>query len=162
MPDFPPLIYCQDLESFNGTYVNGKLIGKITQEKIGHLLCDGDVIEIRPDWKFRFHQDIGPFHHRDRILQNDLAAISDRYEVTDRILGQGHYGNVYLAHETTAHTKQVACKIINLDRAMHRLQEPELPVIIGTKWESRQHCAQEAKKKILREIRILATLSHAS
>ena len=54
--DVQALIYCEDLESTNGTYVNNILIGKIHQEKIGYLLNDGDVIEVRPKWKFRLHQ----------------------------------------------------------------------------------------------------------
>ena len=52
----PPLVYCEDLESSNGTYVNDDLIGIIGKERMAHLLCDGDVIEIRPNWKFTFHQ----------------------------------------------------------------------------------------------------------
>jgi pSer/pThr/pTyr-binding forkhead associated (FHA) protein len=52
----PPLIYCEDLESSNGTYINGDLIGIIGKEKVAHLLCDGDVIELRPNWKFTFQQ----------------------------------------------------------------------------------------------------------
>ena len=54
--DLPPLVYCEDLESFNGTYVNDVLIGEIARERVGRLLCDGDLIEIRPFWKFRFYQ----------------------------------------------------------------------------------------------------------
>src|ERR1700760_3019302 len=56
-PAFPPLIYCEDLESYNGTYINDVLIGKISSDRKGYLLCDSDVIEIRPFWKFRFHQE---------------------------------------------------------------------------------------------------------
>jgi hypothetical protein len=52
----PPLVYCEDLESFNGTYVNDNLIGIIGKEKMPHLLCDGDVIEIHPNWRFTFQQ----------------------------------------------------------------------------------------------------------
>ena len=55
-PGLPPLVYCEDLESSNGTYVNGRLIGIIGKEKVAHLLCNGDVVEIRPTWKFIFHQ----------------------------------------------------------------------------------------------------------
>lgn len=40
----------------NGTYVNDVLIGILGNERIGHLLADGDLIEIRPHWKFRFNQ----------------------------------------------------------------------------------------------------------
>lgn len=56
LEEYPPSIYCEDLESRNGTYVNDVLIGILGNERIGHLLVDGDLIEIQPDWKFRFHQ----------------------------------------------------------------------------------------------------------
>src|SRR4051812_35366321 len=72
--DFPPLIYCEDLESFNGTYVNGALIGKISQERKGYLLCDGDEIEIRPFWKFKFHQESHQLLVRDRTQWDDLKV----------------------------------------------------------------------------------------
>jgi len=74
LSDFPPLIYCEDLESSNGTYVNDVLIGKITQERIGHLLCDGDEIEIRPLWKFRFRQFNGQLTTRSKGLWSDLEV----------------------------------------------------------------------------------------
>ena len=56
LDEYPPSIYCEDLESRNGTYVNNTLIGIAGNERIGHLLVEGDSIEIRPDWKFQFHQ----------------------------------------------------------------------------------------------------------
>lgn len=51
-----PLIFCEDLESSNGTYINGKLIGRIGKERVGYLLTHGDVIEVRPYWTFLFLQ----------------------------------------------------------------------------------------------------------
>ena len=56
--EFPPLIYCEDLESTNGTWVNDICIGIICRERVGHLLSDGDVIEIKPNIRFQFHQSI--------------------------------------------------------------------------------------------------------
>jgi hypothetical protein len=55
-PQLPPLVYIEDLESSNGTYVNDRLIGISGKERVAHLLCDGDVVGIRPSWKFTFHQ----------------------------------------------------------------------------------------------------------
>ncbi|KAL3427092.1 Calcium/calmodulin-dependent protein kinase [Phlyctema vagabunda] len=54
----PPLVFCEDLESTNGTYVNNELIGIYRKRTIntGYLLTDGDVIEIKPFWKFTFSQ----------------------------------------------------------------------------------------------------------
>ena len=55
-PSVQPLIYCEDLESVNGTYVNGLCIGRWGQEKVGYLLCHGDFIEVCPQWRFQLHQ----------------------------------------------------------------------------------------------------------
>lgn len=54
--EFPPLIYCEDHGSTNGTYVNGTLIGKMSSPRSPYLLSDGDVISIRPYWTFLFSQ----------------------------------------------------------------------------------------------------------
>ena len=71
-----PLVYCEDLESSNGTYVNGVLIGIICQERRGFLLNDGDIIEIRPSWKFQFHQSLHDTVSRDFTELNDLEVLS--------------------------------------------------------------------------------------
>lgn len=55
-PDVPALVYCEDFQSLNGTYVNGVLIGEMYRDKVAYLLTDGDIVEIKPSWKFRFHQ----------------------------------------------------------------------------------------------------------
>lgn len=52
----PPLIYCEDLESRNGTYVNNLLIGMLDQPKGAYLLSDGDTIKIPPFWTLTFQQ----------------------------------------------------------------------------------------------------------
>lgn len=55
-----PLIYCEDLESTNGTFVNDECVGKAGTERRGHLLIHGDVIEIKPHWKYYFQQQHKP------------------------------------------------------------------------------------------------------
>ena len=72
--DLPPLVYCEDLESSNGTYVNDSLIGIICQERRGFLLTDGDIIEIRPYWKFQFHQSMHGLVARDSTELDDLQV----------------------------------------------------------------------------------------
>lgn len=74
---FPPLIYCEDLESTNGTYVNDVCIGILSQERVGHLLNDGDIIEIKPKWRFRFHQPIHQPEFRTTEQFLDLEVRSD-------------------------------------------------------------------------------------
>ena len=56
MAEYPPLIYCEDRQSSNGTYVNDTLIGTYTSPRSPYLLNDGDVISIRPRWTFHFQQ----------------------------------------------------------------------------------------------------------
>jgi hypothetical protein len=56
MAEYPPLIYCEDRQSSNGTYVNDTLIGTYASPKSPYLLSDGDEISIRPYWTFRFQQ----------------------------------------------------------------------------------------------------------
>jgi len=75
------------------------------------------------------------------------------------MLGNGNYGEVYLATEV-ATTKQVVCKIVDLNKAMQKLSEH--PYAIGEAWEAGLRRASEEKKRVLREIRILARLSHVS
>jgi pSer/pThr/pTyr-binding forkhead associated (FHA) protein len=77
--DFPPLIYCEDLESTNGTYVNDLCIGMICRERIGHLLSDGDIIEIKPKTRFRFHQPIHQPEFRTKQQFDDLEVVLAPY-----------------------------------------------------------------------------------
>ncbi|KAG9245311.1 kinase-like domain-containing protein [Calycina marina] len=154
--DFPVLIYCEDLESSNGTYINGRLIGKISQERIGVLLSDGDVIEIRPFWKFKFHQSKHQINPTAKGNFSDLVFFCDQYEISNRMLGKGQYGNVFLATEV-ATKKQLACKIINIELAMSSLSsQSSAATMPRSRWEE----AQFQKKRVLLEIRILSKLSH--
>jgi hypothetical protein len=55
----PPMVYCEDLGSANGTYVNCKLIGMADfSESSPYLLTDKDSISIEPHWSFNFLQDM--------------------------------------------------------------------------------------------------------
>jgi hypothetical protein len=72
--EFPPLVYCEDLESTNGTYVNDECIGIIGRERIGHLLSDGDIVEIKPFWRFRFQQPIFQTISRSQTQLGDLQV----------------------------------------------------------------------------------------
>jgi len=76
------------------------------------------------------------------------------------MLGKGQYGNVYLATEATT-TKQLACKVIDLELAMKNLSLQSAGNASLQRWESGMRVAHQ-KKKILREIKILAKLSHVS
>ncbi|TAQ83849.1 hypothetical protein B7494_g7825 [Chlorociboria aeruginascens] len=154
----PPLIYCEDLQSVNGTYVNGTLIGMLGREKVGHLLCDGDVIEIGPHWKFTFRQPLQQQTCRSNVQEEDIKYFNDTYNVTNLVLGSGHSGSVYLANEIST-SRQLACKIISLE-----VPDPEPLVasrLASTKIKAfRREKAEENKRKVLREVHILSMLSH--
>ncbi|KAF4628498.1 hypothetical protein G7Y89_g9659 [Cudoniella acicularis] len=154
--EIPPLVYCEDLESSNGTYINGVLIGIIGRERIGHLLSDGDVIEIRPFWRFLFHQ---PSYDTVSRSTTELNDLQERYTVSDRILGKGHFGAVYLAKETST-LKQMACKIVNLDVASKKhTQRKSYPEEIQS-WDVQLRRAAEGRQMATREIKILSRLDH--
>ena len=69
--EIPAMVYCEDLESTNGTYVNDRLIGIFGRERFPYLLSDGDVIEIRPKWKFHFSQKRQPKEERETEISRD-------------------------------------------------------------------------------------------
>lgn len=61
-------VYVRDRKSVNGTYVNGKLIGSGPEISSGYLLQDGDVVEIRPYWRFTFT-------HHSKPMDSSLSEI---------------------------------------------------------------------------------------
>lgn len=153
LDEIQPLVYCEDLESTNGTFVNNECIGKFGMEKRGHLLIDGDIIEIKPHWKYRFRQFGYPDVDSTLGRPADIEHFDDRYDITERLLGTGQYGKVYLARER-ATLRQLACKIVDLNSTGE-----EIP---SESWTERCRRAAGEKTRLLREIKMLAKLSHVS
>ncbi|RKF53518.1 Meiosis-specific serine/threonine-protein kinase mek1 [Erysiphe neolycopersici] len=154
-----PLIYCEDLESTNGTYINGYCIGRIGHERTGYLLSNGDQIEIRPRWHFRFYQPSHPSMILDKKKLEELKVCEDRYSVSDRVLAKGHYGAVFLAKEKST-SRQLACKIVELDKAADEITKTIQPNLINQRWMNNFDRDRDGKKLVLREINILSKLSH--
>ncbi|TQS35838.1 hypothetical protein Golomagni_03730 [Golovinomyces magnicellulatus] len=138
-----PLVYCEDLESTNGTFVNNNCIGRIGHERIGHLLSDGDLIEIRPHWHFIFNQ---------QFFKNEFS-------VSERLLGKGHFGAVFLAQDLVT-SRQLACKIVDLSEAAYEITETIQSDPLGQRWINKFHKDRDGKRLVMREIRILSKLSH--
>ncbi|KAI9729989.1 MAG: hypothetical protein M1834_006187 [Cirrosporium novae-zelandiae] len=108
--EIAPLIYAEDL-SRNGTYWNNSLIGKGTG---GVLLSDGDLLRVSPRITLKFCTELeSPKEHWDPVQEQEKKSIEDRYVITDRKLGAGAFGKVYMAidHSTK---RQLACKIVDL------------------------------------------------
>ncbi|KAI6716316.1 hypothetical protein PZA11_002612 [Diplocarpon coronariae] len=143
-----------DLESTNGTYVEGDCIGMIGRERVARLLHHGDLIELRPSWRFRLYQ---PPHVLTTGIQGkpeDLEFFQDQYSISNRMLGSGQYGKVFLAKEVVS-SKQVACKIVDFEEAMQNqgaMSQTSLATSSGNYMITRDN--------IMREIRILSDLSH--
>ncbi|PBP17589.1 serine/threonine protein kinase [Diplocarpon rosae] len=149
-----PLIYCEDLESTNGTYVGGDCIGMIGRERVARLLHHGDLIELRPSWYFRLYQPPHVLTTEIKGKPEDLEFFQGQYSISTRMLGSGQYGKVFLAKEV-ASSKQVACKIIDFEEAMKNqgaMSQTSLDTATGNYVITRD--------KIMREIRILSELSH--
>ena len=100
-----------------------------------------------------------PLYYSRRSLLTVVKYFGDQYTVSERKLGNGRFGDVFLAHEVET-TKQVACKIVDLNLASQQLADSHSSVPSDTTWEAGLRLAREEKRKILREIGILAKLSH--
>lgn len=70
-------VYVRDRKSINGTYVNNLLVGVGPDMSSGYLLQDGDVIEIRPHWMFKFRESSKPNRHPLTGLQTEESRVSD-------------------------------------------------------------------------------------
>ncbi|TEY77228.1 hypothetical protein BOTCAL_0057g00180 [Botryotinia calthae] len=154
LDEYPSSIYCEDLESRNGTYVNNVLIGIVGNERIGHLLVDGDSIEIRPDWKFQFHQPRSRMTSHMPLPDIEIKYFKDRYTISSHVLGSGIAGEVFLAKNVSS-SKQVACKVIKVrpSRCAH-------PSSYDSTGSSQQYDTDLARKSHLREVDILSKLNH--
>ncbi|RDW89508.1 hypothetical protein BP6252_01540 [Coleophoma cylindrospora] len=149
-----PLIFCEDLESRNGTFVNGNLIGKFGNERIGYLLSNDDVIEIRPHWTFRFMQR-GTQAPLPLPWRAQAKYFASSYKISERSIGSGCTGTVYLAKDLST-SKQLACKIINRSLAL----EAFLPSAVSAADPEGVPGASVRSSKVMREIEILSQLSH--
>lgn len=139
------LVYVRDRNSSNGTFVNDIRIGTGQGLSSGYLLEHGDTIRIHPYWELTFcdkrPQKTHPLTHIQRKetqvcarvrhwrLEQDSFDMSklfqDRYRITQRCLGQGADGVVYLATETETE-KQLVCKLVNLQSVRSKNRREEL------------------------------------
>ncbi|KAK4946221.1 hypothetical protein LTR10_014733 [Elasticomyces elasticus] len=169
------LVYAEDL-SQNGTYWNGGLIGNGNG---GYLLSNGDVLRLsrRTFLVFEYKTDRTPEAHFDFAQEWEMARFRNNYVVTDRLLGAGTFGKVFMAIEQQARA-QVACKVVDLRRLEERpldfLEDLEQPAATEDvdnqvelkkvkQWGDQQKREGHLEDKLrlyLREVEILASISH--
>ncbi|KAH0544412.1 hypothetical protein FGG08_001438 [Glutinoglossum americanum] len=154
-----PLVYCEDL-SRNGTTWNSVTIGKGK----GVLLSEGDRISVSHGVvKLTFHQNFTPAVEQiNKVQEAEKKLFVDRYIITNRKLGGGAQGAVYMSiNQQTKH--QLACKIVDLHAHMPLQQYAEdtkrRDLDIGQRQIDLK--ANEIREGRMREVEILRSLSHA-
>lgn len=81
------MVYVRDRQSSNGTFVNGKLVGKGPLVTPGYLLKKGDVVTVgnEPKAKFSFEVDMDPITTQTLTpLQLEEAKVSFPSPIPDR------------------------------------------------------------------------------
>ncbi|PLB34098.1 FHA domain-containing serine/threonine-protein kinase [Aspergillus candidus] len=110
-----PLVYARNL-SMNGTRWNGFSMG---YNRDSFLLSDGDVLMLPSGVHIRYRYDGDNIPTGFRTLQR-VEAFADKYTITQRVLGSGAYGKVYMAFNKET-GQQLACKIIDLRNVRDKL-----------------------------------------
>ncbi|KAK2768153.1 hypothetical protein FQN54_000005 [Arachnomyces sp. PD_36] len=185
-----PLIYAQDL-SWNGTFWNGR---RMWNHNGGVLLSDGDILRVAPGVELEFRcakeensKPFDPVQLREMKvcvpsrfemvwivwLTSLLQRIDEEYIMTERKLGAGGYGQVYMAIERKT-SQQVACKIIDIrvirkkrvssksQDTPTRLSDTDQQAEIK-KWSANQRKLRYIEQKVKlchREAEILEKISH--
>lgn len=171
------MVYAEDV-STNGSYWNGSFMGR---RKGGFLLSDNDTIRLNQQHSLVFKSRTQEREHVrfDLIQEKEMSSFSNKFIITDRLLGAGAFGRVFMAIDLS-HRSQVACKIVDLRKLKRqagleigRLQQPAPASDIDQKaqackvknWGMTQRGENIVEKKLekyYREIEILSTIHHVS
>ncbi|OCK84006.1 kinase-like protein [Lepidopterella palustris CBS 459.81] len=122
--EIPPLVYATDL-STNGTFLKKKddhlsktqtpRQGNLLGRKAGaYLLDDGDELHISNSIRLIYHSLVpSPRDKLSFLQEQETQHFQLRYRITNRALGVGGYGKVFVAiHQKTR--RQLACKVVDL------------------------------------------------
>ncbi|RDA89800.1 hypothetical protein CP533_3329 [Ophiocordyceps camponoti-saundersi (nom. inval.)] len=118
--EFNSSVYIRDRNTRNGTFVNSVRIGTGSGISPSHLLQDGDIIDIHPYWSMTFH-DRKNFKSSSmtETQHTECKLFQEKYSISQRCLGQGAEGSVYLACEVETR-KQLVCKVVDLSKIKGR------------------------------------------
>lgn len=166
--DIAPFVYATDL-SANGTLLkksNAECTGSqgrgILMGKNGtFLLDDGDELRLSETVTLVYRAfDQVKQSILTQTQEREKAILSSRYLVTGRLLGEGGYGKVLIGIDQNTQ-RQLACKIVNLEKLYNRRADLRMPRCDG-EWSSSQaiHQLPDKVQSCFREFDILKDLSH--
>ena len=69
------MFYLEDLETLNGTDVNGLTIGSRSKPGLPFLLTNGDEIFVQPNWKLKFQQNAGSRKEKLEVMQREDSLV---------------------------------------------------------------------------------------
>ncbi|KLJ08966.1 hypothetical protein EMPG_15612 [Blastomyces silverae] len=113
-----PLVYAQNLARYGTMWKSLE----ITKEDPAILLSDKNELKLSPLTVLSFHSK--GERHRLRFSEaqlKEMKRFEQQYKISNRLLGCGAYGRVYMA-VSMEHKKQLACKIIDIGNLKKRLQ----------------------------------------
>ncbi|KAJ3496533.1 hypothetical protein NLG97_g2584 [Lecanicillium saksenae] len=123
-------VYVRDRKSCNGTYVNGLSIGNSHKMSSGYLLTDGDVIEIRPYWRFLFKQEtLAPEESLNKLQLQEAKLFEDKYTILPRILGAGSQGSAGIRGH-----QQSPQKMLQEADILRQLKHPNILTYVNAVW----------------------------
>lgn len=166
--DIAPFVYATDL-SANGTFLkksNEECTGSrgrgILMGKNGTFLLDhGDELQLSETVTLVYRSFSAVKQCALTATQKcEKAILAPRYLVTGRLLGEGGYGKVLIGIDQSTQ-RQLACKIVNLEKLYDRRADLRAPTSNG-QWTSSQAISQLPAKvqSCFREFHILKDLSH--
>ncbi|CAN8097182.1 unnamed protein product [Discula destructiva] len=120
-----PMICVRDRQSNNGTYVNGKLIGKGPDVTPGRLLENGDVVSIKPQCFFTVKLPTAEPQPLSKIQTLEVKYFVDEYRISNTIIGCGASTTVRVAYDVKT-GQQLACKIYDIGKMVHPLEVTKL------------------------------------
>ncbi|KAI9714899.1 MAG: hypothetical protein M1820_000188 [Bogoriella megaspora] len=168
--EIPPLIYVHDISS-NGCRIKPttsrgntidslRMLGKAAGAT---LISDGDEIFLSPSLYFKLL--LRPTFDRppespDPIADQEKLLISPHYHITDRKLGEGGHGCVYVAIHRTS-SKQLACKYVDLRvRGRGGLRPNSTSELDETRLAKERNALIKFREKQTREYLVLKDLDH--
>jgi serine/threonine protein kinase len=159
-----PFVYATDL-SANGTYLKKSNAECTASQDPGILMGKNATFLLDDEDELHISETVTLIYFSKRsvepvkltpIQERERQVFASRYLVTGRLLGEGGYGKVLVGVNQETQ-RQLACKIIRLDKLWDKLAVPNLRLPTGGKTDERW---PPKVRNCFREFDILKDLSH--